>query len=173
MAYKIASQKASSPLSLQYYSMAPFLFGAGRAVKYSARPCSAPGPTDLPVSDKPNFLRDALWKGLASGPACFELLVQERKADMDVENTLVEWPEAISPFRRVGKIDVLAGQTTTDMREQACEGLVFNPWNAPAEQRPLGGINRLRRAVYEGISSYRTSRNAVTIADPATLWNKF
>jgi Catalase len=173
VAYKIASQKASSPLSLQYYSMAPFLFGAGRAVKYSARPCSAPGPTDLPVSDKPNFLRDALWKGLASGPACFELLVQERKADMDIENTLVEWPEAISPFRRVGKIDVLAGQTTTDMREQACESLVFNPWNAPAEQRPLGGINRLRRAVYEGISSYRTSRNGVTIADPATLWNRF
>jgi hypothetical protein len=29
-----------------------------------------------------------------------------------------------------------------------CEAMAFSPWNALAEHRPLGGINRLRRAVY-------------------------
>jgi hypothetical protein len=173
VAYRIASQKVTSPLALQYYSMAPFLFGSGRAVKFSARPCSAVGFTDLSTADNPNFLRDALWKGLASGPACFELLVQERKENMDVENALVEWPESVSPFRRVGKIDISAGQKSSEMRERACEGLTFNPWNAPAEQRPLGGINRLRKAVYEAISAYRTSRNGFTVDDLAVLWNGF
>ena len=26
--------------------------------------------------------------------------------------------------------------------------MVFSPWNALAEHRPMGGINRLRQAVY-------------------------
>jgi catalase len=171
IAYKIASQKSPSPLSLQYYSMAPFMFGEGRAVKYSAKPCTTP--PSVETSDGPNFLREALWKALATGPACFELLVQERKDGMDVENALTEWPESSSPYRRVGKIELLSGQTNTDAREKACESVTFNPWHAPADQHPLGGINRLRKAVYETISSYRSSRNNVSPADPAMLWKNF
>ncbi|WP_143062838.1 hypothetical protein [Bradyrhizobium sp. OK095] len=151
--------------------MAPFMFGEGRAVKYLARPCATP-PSDE-ISDGPNFLREALWKALASGPACFELFVQERKDGMDIENILIEWPESSSPYRRVGKIEVSSGQANADARERACESLTFNPWHAPAEQRPLGGINRLRKAVYEAISSYRSSRNNVTPVDPAMLWKNF
>ena len=174
VAYKIASQKITSPLSAQYYSMAPFQFGAGRAVKYSARPCVAPTPVNsASAPDGPNFLGDALWTRLSSGPACFELLVQERKGDMEVENTLVEWSESISRFRLVGKIEISSGQTNSASREKSCESLAFNPSNAPAEQRPLGGINRLRTAVYEGISSYRNSRNNITAIDPAALWDDF
>ena len=92
---------------------------------------------------------------------------------MDVENALVEWSEAASPYRRVGRIEVPSGQTNTDAREKACESLTFNPWNAPAEQQPLGGINRVRKAVYESISGYRSMRNNVTPADPTNLWTNF
>ncbi|MEK1942330.1 MAG: hypothetical protein AAAB16_18325, partial [Pseudomonas sp.] len=35
----------------------------------------------------------------------------------------------------------------------------FNPWHALPEHRPLGGINRLRKAVYEAVSAYRHERN--------------
>ena len=102
IAYKIASQKITSPLSVQYYSMAPFQFGAGRAVKYSARPCTGPAPVGSESAH--DFLKEALWATLSAGPACFELLVQERKGDMEVEDTTVEWPESVSPFRQVGKV---------------------------------------------------------------------
>ena len=173
IAYKIASQKITSPLSVQYYSMAPFQFGTGRAVKYSARPCASETPSNSVSPEGPDFLRQALWTTLSARPACFELLVQERKGDMEIENTLAEWPELISPFRRVGKIEILSGQADSVDRQKSCESLIFSPWNAPEEQHPLGGINRLRKAVYEGISSYRNRRNNVMVVDPSVLWDSY
>jgi catalase len=175
VAYKIASQKITSPLAATYYSMTPFRFGANRAVKYSARPCTGSEQSDaaaLPGGGA-DFLKQALRTGLSSQPACFELLVQERKGDMDTENALVEWSETISPYRRVGRIDIPAQEMNSPEREKSCESLVFNPWNAPAEQQPVGGINRLRKPVYDTISAYRTTRNKTASIDPAALWDKF
>lgn len=42
--------------------------------------------------------------------------------------------------------------------ERRCESLSFNPWHALAEHRPLGGMNRLRRAVYAAGFSHRVER---------------
>ncbi len=173
VAYQVVSQKITSPLSTQYYSMVPFQFGSGRAVKYSARPCALQSPPNTVSPDTPGFLGQALWTTLSAKPACFELLVQERKGGMDVENALAEWSQSESPFRRVGKIEILSGQTNSAGRDKSCESLMFNPWNAPAELHPLGGINRVRKAVYEKISSYRSQRNAVVAVDPGELWDKF
>lgn len=169
----ILDQKATSPLALQYYSMAPYLYGEGRAVKYSARPCagSLPPAPAASTKDDPDFLRHALWSRLSAAPACFELLVQERKPGMEIEDVVPIWSEAASPFRRVAKIEVPAGQKSTAAREQACENLSFNPWSSPAEQRPLGGINRLRKVVYEAISAYRHSRNKTVAPEPASAWD--
>jgi hypothetical protein len=58
IAYQIASQSISSPLGVRYFSMVPFLFGPGRAVKYSARPCpSASAEPAGFATDAPDFLR--------------------------------------------------------------------------------------------------------------------
>ena len=43
-----------------------------------------------------------------------------------------------------------------------CEATSFDPWHALAEQRPLGGINRARMAVY------RSQRQAPSRRDTAT-----
>jgi catalase len=173
VAVKITQQKMASPLAAQYYSMAPFLYGEGRAVKYSARTCPGSAMTGGGVPrNGPNFLREALWAQLSLAPACFELMVQDRKGTMDVEDVVPTWSEPDSPFRRIGKIEIPASQTNTSQRDEACENLNFNPWNSPPEQRPLGSINRLRRAVYEAISAYRHSRNKTSPPEPATLWDK-
>lgn len=175
VAYRIASQKITSPLAATYYSMAPFQFGPNRAVKYSARPCAKPERADAAAlsGGGPDFLKEALNKGLSSEAACFELLVQERKGDMDTENALVEWSESISPYRRVGRLDIPSQEMNLPEREKSCESLAFNPWNAPPEQRPIGGINRLRKPVYDSISAYRATRNKPVPTDPSTLWDKF
>lgn len=172
VARAIIQQKMKSPLVAQYYSMAPFLYGEGRAIKFSARSCPGSAQTSsASAADAPNYLGQALWSGLASAPACFDLMVQERKDRMEIEDTVPEWSEAQSPFRRVGRIQIPAGQTDSPQRREACENLSFNPWNAPPEHRPLGGINRLRKAVYEAISEYRHHRNKAAPPEPATLWD--
>lgn len=40
-------------------------------------------------------------------------------------------------------------------QRMACERLVFSPWHGLVDHQPLGGINRLRRAVYEASVMFR------------------
>ena len=36
-----------------------------------------------------------------------------------------------------------------------CEQVAFNPWHCLAEHRPLGGMNRARRQIYEAMAQLR------------------
>jgi hypothetical protein len=42
---------------------------------------------------------------------------------------------------------------------EECEAMAFSPWNALAEHRPMGGINRLRRAVYLASQARRGAKS--------------
>lgn len=174
IAYSIASQEIESPLSIRYYSMAPFGFGPGRAIKYSARPCDTNPVRAATTPQGPDFLAAALKQTLAAGPACFELLVQTREGSrMPIEDTTIEWSEAQSPYRRVGVVELPRQDLDKEGQGAFCENLAFSPWNAPPEHRPLGGMNRVRRAVYERISDYRHNRNGTTIPDADQAWDRF
>ena len=50
----------------------------------------------------------------------------------------------------------------TPAQNLQCDNLSFNPWFGLEAHRPIGGINRLRKAVYEAISDYRHARNTGT-----------
>jgi hypothetical protein len=47
-----------------------------------------------------------------------------------------------------------------------CEHLSFNPWRCLPEHRPLGGINRARKAIYDGITRRRHELNGVALREP-------
>jgi hypothetical protein len=165
----IRTKKLDNPLHAQYFSMAPYLFGT-KAVKWSARPCeSYDPPKDLPAS--PNYLREAMVDTLASGDACYEFLVQTQTnaADMPVEDPTIEWKESASPYVKVATITI--PRQTFDSKEQMdfCENLSFTPWHAVPEHRPLGGINRARKVVYETISQVRHDLNGVTRVEPTDM----
>jgi hypothetical protein len=49
----------------------------------------------------------------------------------------------------VARITIPPQDINASERVEACEALAFSPWHGLAEHRPLGSINRLRRAVYE------------------------
>ena len=53
----------------------------------------------------------------------------------------------------------IPSQRVKPLNESAseCERASFNPWHALAEHRPMGGINRLRRAVYEASVRHRST----------------
>jgi len=43
---------------------------------------------------------------------------------------------------------------------------LFSPWHGLAAHRPLGGIMRVRKAVYEEAKKFRAERNGRVIQEP-------
>lgn len=166
IALKTLAPAPDSPVSATYNSIAPFKLGPHN-IKYRVvpDPQSCP-PYELPEQNTalPNFLRNALYQQLSLDrvPACFALQVQRQNADyyMPIEDTSVQWSEDISPFETVATVRVEPQDFDTREQNLACDNLSFNPWHALPEHRPIGGINRLRKAVYEAVSVYRHQRNA-------------
>jgi hypothetical protein len=154
----------ASPLDNQYFGAAPFLFGDDRVMKFSAKPVSPNKTSPLTFTDA-SYLRTALHESLTAKDArdvVFEFQVQVRKAsdlagkiDDEIEDVSFEWEEAKYPFVTVGTITIPPQDFETAERRALCENLNFTPWHGIAEHRPLGGINRLRRAVYEASAGFR------------------
>ena len=154
----------ASPLDNRYFSAAPYLFGENRAMKFSATPLAPVTVETLDVTD-PRYLRTALHKRLTApgaGDIVFTFQVQIRtaeeladKLETDIEDATVEWDAQKYPFVDVATITIPPQDFETDERRALCESLIFSPWHGLAEHRPLGGINRLRRPVYEASSQHR------------------
>ena len=165
IALKTLAPAPESPVATTYNSIAPFKYGPHN-IKYRVipDPASCP-PYTLPEQnqDLPNFLRSALYQQLSLDrvPACFALQVQRQNPDyyMPIEDPSVEWSETVSPFETVATIKVPAQDFDSREQNLFCDNLSFNPWHALPEHRPIGGINRLRKAVYEAVSVYRHQRN--------------
>lgn len=160
------SPAPASPTQSTYFSVSPYKFGSANAkYRVTPDPDSCPAYT-LPAQNEalPNFLRSALNQQLSRDrvPACFMLQIQRQNANhfMPIEDTSIEWKEADAPFETVAKVTIAAQDFDTPHENLACDNLSFNPWHGIEEHRPIGGINRLRKAVYEAVSQYRHARNA-------------
>ena len=165
LAKKTLKAAPDSLLNTQFYSVSAFKLGPQQNVKYSARPCKEVPAADVNRSD-PNFLRKEMVKRLASGTACFDFMVQPQVSgkNMPVEDTTVEWSESDSPFLPVARLDIPSQQF--EQNNDLCEGLAFNPWHSLPEHRPIGVMNRIRKAVYLGVSRYRRQMNGVPMCEP-------
>lgn len=151
----------ASPVDNQYFSAAPFLFGEDRVMKFTADPAYRSLGEAPDVSD-PDYLRKALLKRLTgpdARPIVFHFRVQLRTAsdlagriEKEIEDASFEWNPQQYPFVDVARITIPPQDFYT---ADLCERLTFSPWHGLAEHRPLGGINRLRRAVYEASSHQR------------------
>ena len=148
-------QHATSHLEIPYWSTTPYLFGPGRAVKYSVRPSSS-RTTPLPHPLTDGYLHQRLVKHLAQEEANFDFLVQFQtdSRTMPIEDASVEWHEQTSAFRRVARIRIPVQQVGAP-DGPSCERLSFNPWHARADHRPLGDFNRARREIYRAMAAFR------------------
>lgn len=160
------SPPPESPTRTTYFSVSPYKFGEANAkFRVMPDPDNCPAYT-LPKQnqDLPNFLRSALNQQLSTDrvPACFVLQIQRQDANrfMPIEDTSIEWREQDSPFQTVAKITLPPQDFDTPALNLQCDNLSFNPWFGIDAHRPIGGINRLRKAVYEAVSDYRHSRNS-------------
>ncbi|CAK8725451.1 Catalase core domain-containing protein [Candidatus Electrothrix laxa] len=169
--HEIRKKTVASPLNITYWSGVPYWLGdaagtTGQAVKYSAVPPAPPvsgaGPAD-PKKLSDDYLREAVAKQLAEEEVVFDFKVQRQgdPAKMPIEDASVYWDENGNengdknqsvPVKvatlRISKQLVSSKSNSTEL-EKRCEALSFNPWQALKEHRPLSGLNRLRKAVYE------------------------
>ena len=160
------SPAPESPTQTTYFSVSPYKFGEANA-KFRVIPDPDSCPTyALPSQNQklPNFLRHALNQQLSTDrvPACFVLQIQRQDPAkyMPIEDTSIEWSESDAPFETVARIKLPAQDFDTPALNLKCDNQSFNPWFGLETHRPIGGINRLRKAVYEAVSDYRHSRNA-------------
>jgi hypothetical protein len=159
---KIKSKTVRNPLQVQYFGAAPFLFGAGRAMQFSAAPCTAteqkPFDPNTITDDEPskNYLREELSQTMkGKQDVCYDFKVQVRGADsedLNIEDATTTWNRYVD----VARITIKVPQSP-DAPEaiEHCEKLAFTPWHSLADHQPLGGINRLRRKVYSNSAEHR------------------
>jgi hypothetical protein len=171
IALKMQSSRIGNPLAIRYWSTVPFRLGDAphkQAVKYSAVPHASAVP--VPIRATPGFLREAMIAYLNARDATFDFLVQPRTSPaMSVEDSRVEWNEADAPFYKVATITIPKQDFANTERDALAENLAFNPWHALPQHRPIGGVNRTRRVVYETISALRRRLNGVALEEPIDL----
>ncbi len=173
-----------------YWSRGAILWGEVGPVRFQLRP--AKDAQKAPPASKTDFdfLHKEIANRLRSGAVRFDLLVQlfadEKRTP--IEDGAVEWTEEASVPIPVATLTI--PQQDIDAAEaRATERLVdqvaFNPWNTTEDFRPLGNLNRVRKAAYAASSAHRISyqfrsrkpfRNVVfsrAVAEIFGLVNKF
>jgi Catalase len=152
-------KQIKSPLRVAYHSMTPYLLGDDKVVRYIATPLQTPrGSSSRRTWGKPNdnFLRDALTAELdpehhnAEEKAVFDFSLRVRHAPTqhDVEDASRVWEEAEDRTISLGRIEIPLQSFNRSDKICACENWSFNPWNSLPQHRPVGGLNRMRLAVY-------------------------
>jgi hypothetical protein len=171
----LGGHPATHPLGDTYYSQTPILFGP-----YMAKIALAPvavGLTQLhgqplDVKTAPNALRQAVCDYFAQQGGEWELRVQlcTNIEEMPIEDAAAEWPESVSPYVTVARIVAPPQAGWTEALSAAIdEGLSFSPWHGLAAHRPLGAVNRVRKAAYEMSARLRARRRGAPIVEPGSL----
>ena len=169
---KIRIQVASM-FGLDWGSTTPYLLG-DRAVKYAVLP-DTPTTETIP-KDKPadNYLTQRMAAHLAEKEAnmSFYIQVQVDADKMPIEDPRVVWNQGLSPFIKVATINVPKQTFNSDEQQLYGDALSFTPWHCLPVHRPMGGINRGRRAIYQTMSAFRHGRNDEVSTEP-TDWKTF
>lgn len=158
-----------------FYSVVPFLYGPYFA-KLSVAPVadSLTALTDLHVdfAGNPNGLRQAVSDYFAVHGGVWEIRIQ-LATDLDkmpIEDASVVWPEDLSPYVAVARLEVDPQPAWSAENVRAIDdGMAFSPWHGLQAHRPLGGIMRVRKPSYEMSSGFRAEHNGCPVHEPRPL----
>ncbi len=158
--------KPADLLGQRYWSQTPYKLDR-LAVKYSVRPAQSALPPAA-ASNSKDRLRESLVAHLARSEASFDFLVQVQNdpLTMPVEDPTIAWDEVKSPPIKVATLRIPPQQFDTPAVRAFDENLSFTPWHALGTHRPLGGVNRCRRKVYDAISAERHLANYAPRREP-------
>lgn len=157
---RLTVQPPQHPGRITYFSQSPFRYG-NYVAKFRVQPTGEVSTTTLAAvetfASDPNALRSLLQESLRREPLHFEFQVQLRTSasSMPIEDATVEWPESESPYRSVALLTLPPQEVGASVSREVTEQTAFNIWNTLPAHRPLGGINRLRRAAYAISAEWR------------------
>jgi hypothetical protein len=168
----LGGQPETHILGETFYNQAPVRFGDFIA-KISVAPISpeliALEQAPLNVNGVPNGIREAVVDFFRKNGGEWEVRAQlcTDLATMPIENAAVVWPEEKSPYRPIARIKVEPQTAWSDTRSSVVDdGMQFSPWHGLAAHRPLGGIMRARKQVYEAAKKFRAEKNGRVIEEP-------
>jgi hypothetical protein len=167
----LGGQKATNILGETFYSQVPFLYGDYIA-KFSLQPRGGLELLTGKAVDAragPNALRDAVRQHFSVIGGEWEFAVQlcTDLASMPIEDASVAWPEDRSPYVVVARLRVPPQPSWSDARAaEIDDGMAFSPWHGLAAHRPLGAVNRVRKATYDSSAKFRAKHNGCPIREP-------
>ncbi|WP_353619978.1 peroxidase family protein [Mesorhizobium sp. BR1-1-16] len=145
-----------------YWSRGAILWDAAGPVRFILRPAvdavKAPKASETDF----DFLHHEIADRLRQDDVRFDVLVQRfvSEALTPIEDGAIEWTEANAPPVSVATLTI-PKQDIDAADGRAIEALVdqvaFNPWNTTENFRPLGNLNRARKAAYAASSAHRIS----------------
>ena len=159
----LGGHKLTNPLGEIYYSQVPIRYG-----DYIAKVAVVPVGELAKLKDAPvdldghkNGLRMAIGQHFADAGGEWEVRVQlcTDLAAMPVEDAAAVWPEDVSPYVTVARLTA-ASQPSWSLDQVAAidDGVSFSPWHGLTAHRPLGGVNRVRKPVYDALAGERSTR---------------
>jgi hypothetical protein len=114
--------------------------------------------------ERPAFFKTNGGEWEVRAQLCTDLTV------MPIENAAAVWPEEKSPYRPIARIKVKPQVAWSEARVlRVDDGMSFSPWHGLAAHRPLGGIMRSRRQVYEMAKKFRAEKNGWTVEEPREM----
>jgi hypothetical protein len=159
--FKGRSHKPGSVFTETYWSRGALRWGPDIAVRYLLRPVSNT-PASAPSATDSEYLSVDAARRLRAGSVQMELCIQRYRDPVStpIENTSVRWADAAAPPEPVALLTLPQGDTTNPESQavaEAVDALAFNPWNTTDEFRPLGNLNRARKAAYDASAAVRGS----------------
>lgn len=164
---KAFNMKVGNPLDIDYHSATPYKLGPD-SMKMKFKSCKQ-RKDKLERNRDENYLSKKLMSSLDKNSSCFDFYVQPNrdKIKNNIENAQLKWNSKKSPFIKVGTLQIPKQSKESILsRNEACENSSFNPWRAPVENRPLGGVNRIRLEVYVKQAKMRHGYNGVIYPGP-------
>ncbi|BEL06263.1 hypothetical protein Q0Z83_044540 [Actinoplanes sichuanensis] len=148
------SSKVFSVANETYWSRGAITWGDDLAVRYLLRPAPGTPPGPEPAVHDPDYLSHEAARRLAAGDIRFELCIQRFRDETStpIEDAAVEWLERAAPAEPIAVLTIPARPA---VEVNALDGMNFNPWNTTDSFRPLGNLNRVRKAAYDASAAHR------------------
>ncbi len=148
------SKKHDNLLAQSYFSGGAFSYGPERFVKFLLKPHNPTLGYSLEGDKSDDFLREQLKADIQGAKQGFTLCVQVHTDEKTepLENTSIVWKKEAVP---VADLLIPAQEFDTDQRNAFGEALSFSPWVCMEAHKPVGAINRARRAVYREMAELR------------------
>lgn len=161
----LGGHPATHILSEEFFSQTAYRYGdyiAKFALVPATEAQNSLKATMIDLDSEFDAQRQAVRSFLAVTPAVWDFRVQlctDLEA-MPVEKPDVAWPEDQNPYVTVARLEVAPQESYTDEMVAAVDKAAsFSPWHGLEAHRPLGAINRVRKAVYEASAGFRLNHN--------------